>query len=170
MDGALFKQLQALADERALSLNQYCLKILSRAPHSENLQMIDLIKKYYKESLNGIVLFGSHARDTATTSSDIDILLVLDESLPLRSKLYSEWEKRLASDMAATVSPHFAHLPPDAKQVGSLWLEVALEGKVLWDPYAKVQHMLKNIRDRVSSGEYQRKMTYGVPYWTKRAI
>lgn len=169
MEAPLYRHLQERASARSLSLNQYCLNVLEAAG-PEALPFTDIIKRHYRKHLEGIVLFGSHARGTATASSDFDILIVLSPEVPLKAKLYAEWESDLAPHLSAQFSPHFIHLPRDASHVGSLWLEVSLEGKVLFDPHSTVQDFLNKLRDKVSSGDYTRKMSYGVPYWTKKKV
>ena len=48
-------------------------------------QLIDQVKEYlinmYGEKIRDVILYGSHARDEATKDSDIDILVLVDETL-----------------------------------------------------------------------------------------
>jgi len=48
-------------------------------------QLVNQVKNHlimrYEEKIRGIILYGSHARGEATNDSDIDILVLIDDSL-----------------------------------------------------------------------------------------
>ena len=87
-------------------------------------------------------MFGSRARGDAGPLSDVDLLVVVDAALPIARSLYRVWDQSLAGapalqELGASVNPHFVHLPRSCAGNsgdggGSLWLEVALHGIVLW--------------------------------------
>lgn len=172
MESSLYKKLQSIAKSKKMSLNQYSLEVLSRQELSSSGEILHLLKRHYKSDLVGLVLFGSHARGTATEASDIDLLIILNSTVKLKASLYRDWEKYIASHLDAAYSPHFTHILEGelGDNVGSLWLELAMEGRVLMDTKGLIQRRLNKIKEQVSSGEYIRKSSYGVPYWTKRKI
>jgi predicted nucleotidyltransferase len=114
--------------------------------------------------LLGAVLFGSEARGEARTGSDIDLLLVAGPSVPLTRRLYALWDEKLGEDRH---SPHFVHLPSSTADAGSLWLEAAVDGTVLYDREGRVGRFLGRLRRAIAAGRLTRKTAYGHPYWVK---
>jgi len=116
------------------------------------------------EDLLGAVLFGSEARGEARGDSDIDLLLVAGPAVPLTRRLYTLWDEQLADDRH---SPHFVHLPSASSEAGSLWLEAAVEGTVLYDRDGRIGRFLGRLRRAIAAGRLTRKTAYGHPYWVK---
>lgn len=54
-------------------------------------KILDSLKKYlteeYQERLDRIILFGSHAREEAANTSDIDVLIVLNDPVNISEEL-----------------------------------------------------------------------------------
>jgi len=120
--------------------------------------------------LDALVLFGSRARGEASESSDTDLLLCLAPGVPLTRELYSNWDDladQYPEDIPSDLSPHFSRLPESPESAGSLWLEVAIDGIVLWDRTWAVARFLASVRRYLLSGKVDRKMSYGVPYWVR---
>ncbi len=130
-------------------------------PHSEFDPIIDA----FRESLFGIVLFGSAARGDDMESSDIDLLIIVN--LPLNRKLYSKWDQELNSIVSEKFSPHFVNIPQDPHQSGSIWLEAAMEGVICYDPNGLVSTFLKELRGLIAGGVFERKWSHGHPYWAR---
>ncbi len=157
------------------SLNQLCLDLLKQ---SVSLNTFQLPKKLqasvltkWASTLKAIVLFGSKVRQTETSASDIDLLLVFDSQAPIHRELYREWQTLIDSLRDKSLekySPQFVSLPETARQAGSLWSEVALEGVVIWESGSEVSRILREIRSRIASGEMVRKLTHGQPYWVRK--
>lgn len=126
--------------------------------------MMAAISELAGEALMGVVLFGSMARGESRLNSDMDLLIILRQSLALTRKLYARWDQRFAPDEG---SPHFVHLPPDAMAAGSLWFEAAVDGIVLHDVDEEVARFLGSIRRLMASGKLKRRSAYGHPYWVK---
>jgi len=170
LHGALKKK----AAQAGLSLNEYCRRALQGAltestagqalPH-EN-AWLARIGRLLGEGLLGVVLFGSTARGRRREGSDTDLLIVVDSSLPLSRKLYSGWDEMEAEPC---LSPHYVHLPRDAEQAGSLWLEAAVDGLLLLDKTGAVNRFLRRLREEMASGRLIRKSAYGHPYWVRTA-
>ena len=118
--------------------------------------------------LLGVLLFGSTARGETRDSSDVDLMIVVDAQLPLTRSLYAGWDQSLDKTGSSRLSPHFVHLPGSAEEAGSLWLEAAVDGIVLFDREGAIARLLRAIRRSMAEGKVQRKSAYGHPYWVRR--
>lgn len=167
MEEPFLDKLQERARAQGLSINQYCLWVLSQANASLSESWLHKVKKYYGDRLLGIALFGSYARGTQSETSDKDILFVMDSKVPLKATLYREWEKHFEDKFDPLLSPHFSHLPSDLESLGSLWLELSLDAKILWDRMGHFQKTLQGIKLKILEGHYVRRHSHGVPYWVK---
>jgi predicted nucleotidyltransferase len=120
------------------------------------------------ESLSGVLLFGSVARGEQRESSDIDVMIVVGEDLPLTRSLYERWDRGLEGIASDRFSPHFVHLPGTLEEAGSIWFEAAVDAVVLFDKEGRISRFLIKLRRSMADGELQRRMVYGHPYWIKR--
>jgi hypothetical protein len=123
--------------------------------------IMNLAKQELGASFIGLLLFGSRARGDTHDSSDTDLLLVVDDSIRIDRSLYRHWDERLPDG----VSLQIAHLPTRAREAGALWLECALDARVLHDPCGKVAEFLTQARDYITSGAVVRKTTHGQGFW-----
>lgn len=123
------------------------------------------LEEFFEDALLGIVLFGSRARGEGATHSDYDYLVVVDQSVTIDRKLY-----RLVDNVFddPLVSCHVVKLPMNMDNVGSLWLEVAIDGIVEYDSNLRVQSFLRSIRKQVALGRWLRKVAHGHPYWVQQ--
>jgi uncharacterized protein len=83
---------------------------ITQAPQANVLRpFVTLLRQQYKERLDRIVLFGSHARGEATADSDIDLLIVLEEPLNATTELEqtSELTAQLCLDHNILISRMF---------------------------------------------------------------
>jgi hypothetical protein len=159
---------------KGLSLNSLCAKVLAeyieskRDPGSisngERPKWTDEIRDMFGGSLRGIVLFGSAARGESRENSDIDLLIVVGEEIPLSRRVYMDWDEKFADEK---VSPHFVHLPRDLSAAGSIWLEASVDGMVLFEKEGIVSRFLGRLRGMIASGEARRSVVCGHSYWTK---
>ena len=125
--------------------------------------LLEVVQRQFADTLEGVVLFGSYARGTALPSSDIDILLVLSASVPIDRDLYERWRPlRLAG---REVSPLIVSLPGSSEDVRGIWLEIAIDGIVLFDRTLAVSRRLAAVRESIAAGRLKRMMTHGHPYW-----
>ena len=116
-----------------------------------------------------VVLFGSVARGQAATDSDTDLLVVFDGDVRVDRALY----RHVDAIVEAAASPNppsvqLVSLPPRAEDVGGLWLEAALDGRVLWERGTQVSAFLRRLRDRIASGTMRRRTAHGHPYWVRK--
>lgn len=170
----LRKKLKNEANWRGISLNTLCQDFFDQALGQAGgagatpwTGLIERIRSEFGKVLVGIVLFGSEARGEATPSSDIDLLLVLKSSVELDREFYLRWDRAFQNKEDRRFSPHFSRLPLEVSAVGSLWLEAALDGILLWGHRREVSHFLSNLRHAMVEGMFQRKTVKGQAYWVR---
>lgn len=118
--------------------------------------------------VEGAVLFGSAARGELRLESDVDLLVVVDATVPLCRELYRSWDRWIACEpVNREINAHFVHLPDSIEAAGSLWLETALEGAVLFDEGGRVEAFLVEIRRAIASGRFVRTEVHGQPCWRR---
>ncbi|PWU14291.1 MAG: hypothetical protein C5B49_13340 [Bdellovibrio sp.] len=132
----------------------------------EALKAIDLevLKEIFTPE--AVILFGSASRGEMRSGSDVDLLIVLPKSQPVNRQLYRRWDERFCSESDKIAAPQFSHFPKG--DPASLWLEVAVEGEILYDPHGSARRQLTAIRHQIAKGGFVRKMSHGHPYWVKR--
>lgn len=177
------KVLRRHAETRKTSFNQFCISLLEGAIHLDDASLnkptlsgdfssqimryvTDAITPVFKEQIIGVALFGSAARGTMQENSDIDLLIVLSSGVVIERDLYD----RLPSHSIAghSVSPSIVELPNTTEEaLGSLWLEVALEGCILLDTDFQLSRLLISVRSEIVSGKVKRQFAYGIPYWVR---
>src|SRR3989344_4069299 len=135
---ALHHTLKKVAEREGTSLNQICLNYLtlkSKAPFIPSKEDFNWTQKVIdnfktqKIVIDGIVAFGSVVRGEEKEGSDYDILIIISSPTELSPQLYHYWDENIAQNVPQSISPHFVVIPSDIKKLGSLWLEVALEGE-----------------------------------------
>ncbi len=169
----IHEALRVEAASTGISLNAVCRGVLEeyvsrkQSPISkaeEASPVVSEIRRLLGNTLVGVVLFGSVARGESREGSDIDLLIVLSQDQALGRKLYATWDERFGVNQQ---SPHFVHIPGTAADAGSLWLETAVEGVILYDRDGSVSRFLGRIRRLIASGKLKRRSVYGHPYWVK---
>jgi predicted nucleotidyltransferase len=72
-------------EEAVTELLQYALRLSPKRTFSETLQIVRKVKQRLSEQLGDalerVILFGSVARRTATTDSDIDVMVIINDDL-----------------------------------------------------------------------------------------
>jgi predicted nucleotidyltransferase len=167
VDPPLHLSLRNEADENDMSLNDWIVHNLSGSIRQTPLMpIVHRLQRHLGSDLIGIVQFGSSVRREMRSNSDIDLLIVLDKNRPISRSLYADWDKKMDSPKDDIFSPQFSHLPKFC-EFSSLWLEVAIEGEILFDTNERLFQMLLKIRGAIAAGMYQRKLSHGHPYWIK---
>ncbi len=147
------------------SLNTLCQHKLSAAApiiETNGLPLNQIITSFCPV---GVVLFGSTVRGEATSKSDIDLLIVLDSKKMISRDFYRHWDKLHFKD---SISPQFVHLPRIKEPLGSLWLECAIEGEILYDPNKSLRVCFREIRQSIAEGSYTKKISHGQSYWIRQ--
>ena len=161
-------KLKEKADNNAVSLNEYCVSILGDSLKNgfefegrEFSQIISKSKLLFQNNLLAVIVFGSRARGDFTSESDLDVLIVLDQSAEVTRKLYSIWDREKCK--VTNLSVHFSKLPDNS--LSGFWCEIALDGIVIFDKSLIVSQFIIELRTKILSGEYKAKYSHGHRYW-----
>ncbi len=171
IDPSLHAALRANARSEGVSLNRYCARKLG-SPGSELPQpasdVVDRAFSILGESLSGVVVFGSWARGAPSWESDLDVLVIAADRLPISRGLYRHWDEgpELEWDGHA-VEPHFVHLPAEDRTPTGLWAEVAMDGLVLFERGLAVSRRLAGIRRRILEKRISHRVVHGNSYWVR---
>lgn len=118
------------------------------------------------DALLGVVAFGSWARGEETSTSDLDVLLIAGEGVPVSRALYRRWDAGPGlSWHGHEVTPHFVRLPSGDAPVSGLWAEVARDGLILFERELAVSRHLAGVRRRIARGELSVRKAGGNRYW-----
>lgn len=179
MPSDFHQRLAAEAKRRSLSLNRLSLDLIEkgmkagRQKDSQNGRILSpylkRLRKHFGDSLEGVVLFGSQARNEAHQVSDWDLLIVLSASAVVGRDLYRWWDEAFSQKKGdQVVSPHFVSLPEKVGSLGGLWYEVALSSEILFDREGGVDFFLKEVRKEIEEDSVRRYWSHGHPYWVVR--
>jgi predicted nucleotidyltransferase len=119
------------------------------------------------ENLLGVVLYGSHARGEAREDSDVD-LLVIARDLPERRYDRAVFLQRLARGIED--APPFSLLGKTPEEFEhyfpSLYLDIGLDGVVLFDREGYTDGKLKRIREIIAeAGLVRERLEGGDMFW-----
>jgi len=164
----LHRALAERADRAGTSLNRLCIDLLSTGVDSRDPEssLFAKLRGCFGPSLRAIVLFGSHARGSAMDTSDTDVLLVFAPETEISRALYRKWEDSPDAEGSPDLSLHCV-TPADPERAGGLWLEVALDGIVLWDADGATSRLLAALKRRIAEGRYVREKSHGHGYWKR---
>lgn len=175
--GNLHKRLVNIAKNSGKSLNQTCIDLLNlglTGPTGESGLITTLggvsqkVRDHFGSTLHGIILFGSYARNEATESSDIDLLIVLGRGVVIERTLYVWWDDNIKWTGEGVVNPHFVNLPDKPEGAGGLWLEVATNGKIIYQNGSLFNKLFLGLRECINSGQVRKHISNGHPYWVWR--
>lgn len=165
----LHAALRDAARRAGLSLNEYCVRALA-APGTNPARPGAVIAAraiaLFGPDLVGVLLYGSWARGEATASSDIDALVVLEAARPITRALYREWDRVTLEHDGHPIEVHFVGLPAPGGAPGTVWLEAALDGIVVFDRGGRMTRHLGEVRRDIAAGTRVRRRAHGQPYWT----
>jgi predicted nucleotidyltransferase len=173
IDPRLHATLRAAADAAGTSLNDYCARKLAAAPANLGepaaAQAVARAAALVGEDLIAVAVFGSWARERLTETSDVDLLIVVDEHLAVNRELYRRWDEEPLDWDGRRAEPHFVHLPGESRRVPGLWAEVAVDGIVLFDRGFALSRRLTRLRRDIVAGRIVRREAHGQPYWVVAA-
>ncbi len=172
IDAALHAALRSAADQEGLSLNEYCARKLALPGERVIGPASDVVERAARTvggALLGVVAFGSWARGNLADSSDIDLLIVVDEATPIHRTLYEDWDDSPLRWGGHLVEPHFVHLPSEENILSGVWAEVAVEGIVLFERELVVSRRLVQVRRQIAAGSIVRRRAHGQHYWVEVA-
>lgn len=170
LDPALHAALRAAAACEGVSLNDYCAMRLAAplghpAARAGAVAVVRQAARCTGAALIGVVVFGSWSRGEAAPGSDVDVLIVVDGSLPVSRALYRRWDADSVAWDGHAVEPHFVHLPAPDRRVAGLWGEVAIDGIVLFERGHRVSRRLAAVRRDIATGKVKRREVHGQGYW-----
>jgi len=172
IDPGLHAALREAAREAGVSLNEYCLRKLASPAGDVAGPAADAVERaaaMFGDSLVGIVVYGSWARDELAETSDIDLLVIVDRRVAITRELYRTWDASPIRWDARPVEPHFVHLPDRSARISSTWAEVALDGVVLFERGVVVSRLLVDLRRKIVAGELVQRRIHGQTYWVEAA-
>ena len=168
IDPRLHGLLRREAATAGASLNEWCSRTLA-APGAAGIDaaaaVVLPLRARLGDALLGVVVYGSFARGELSTTSDVDLLVVVAERVPITRALYREWEGGVPPWDGREVDLHFVHLPDPTAAVSGSWAEAAVCGIVLYDRNLALSRRLIGIRERIAAGRLVRRMAQGQPYW-----
>ncbi len=123
------------------------------------------LREALRERLVAVVLFGSRARRQATAESDWD-LLVLAEGLPEKAFDRLLYLKRLLPTECRGAISALAKTPREFEaHLSSLYLDIALDGQVLYDPLGYAAERLGSLRALLDEVGLYRERTEAGDSW-----
>ena len=128
--------------------------------------VLDALKRGLGERLRSAVLFGSRARGDADEWSDWD-LLVIAHDLPEKALRRHLWLKEMLPDAWRSRVAILAKTPDEfAARLPALYLDIALDGVVLYDADGEITRRLAGLRRLIREQGLrregtQRDMTWG---------
>lgn len=174
MPPTLHQKLAKWAMQEGVSLNKVCTQLLEsglRHTHEEPawqraaMELLPLLQERFGGKLLGVALFGSQVSGEATARSDLDILIVLDRSIPIHRSLYRWWEEAVPYKREPERAPHFVHLPVKPRTAGSLWFEITLKHKILYQKKRCLDRIFRELQQLIDSAQIRRESVHGHPYW-----
>jgi predicted nucleotidyltransferase len=170
----LRRALAAQAAHEQTSVNELCVQRLSGPdlpflPRRDVAALLARARAVAGPHLQGVLVHGSFARGEARAASDVDVLVVVDRTLPLTRTLYRQWDAETPSWAGRSIDAHFIHAPAVGTRPSSVWCEAATEGLVLFDATGAVSRSLVAARAAIAQGDLVRKIVHGQPYWTVAA-
>jgi predicted nucleotidyltransferase len=128
-------------------------------------QAVMALKDAMCDRLIAVVLYGSRARGEASMESDWD-LLVIAMDLPVRSLPRHWYLKRLLPVSCRSSVTMLAKTPEEFDEhYSSLYLDIALDGQVIYDPQGFIATRLDVLRRRISQAGLKRIHTSGGFVW-----
>ncbi len=172
IDPALHRELRAAARRAGLSLNEYCARKLAQPGGSTSTEAAAVLARaaaIHGAALIGVAAFGSWARGRAGDTSDVDLLIVLEDRVAIGRRAYHAWDEAPLTWDGREVEPHLVHIPAPGSRVSGLWAEVATDGVILFEREYRLSRRLVPIREAIAEGRLVRRRVHGQTYWVEAA-
>jgi predicted nucleotidyltransferase len=132
--------------------------------HEVPRKAVEALRAGLGERLVAVVLFGSRARGDHRPESDWD-LLVIAEGLPERPFDRQLFLNRLVSACRAPVSVIARTRQEFESHLPSLYLDIALDGRILYDPTGYASLRLAHLRRLIDAAGLYRERTPAGDMW-----
>jgi hypothetical protein len=170
----LHSMLRSAARDAGSSLNDYCARKLAAPGASLDAlpgaaAVVERAAELFGADLVGVIAFGSWTRGEAMTRSDVDVLVVVERSAPIRRDLYRRWDVQPLRLEGREIEPHFVRLSSSDEPATGLWAEAAIDGLILFERGARLSRRLGEVRRAIVAGRLIRRLAHGQPYWTEVA-
>lgn len=127
--------------------------------------LVAALKEALGERLVALILFGSRARREAHPGSDWDVFLIATE-LPRRFwERHLQLKQALPAEFRGAVSLLAATTREFESRISSLYLDLALEGQILYDPEGYATRRLAALRQRIAELGLKRQQTPAGSRW-----
>lgn len=129
----------------------------------ERQEIVDWLKSFLGARLVAVILYGSRARREDRPDSDYDVLVIardLPDDLVERSRFFQPYRARLGLrvDLIAKSPQLFESYLP------AVYLDIALDGVVLYDPSGYAQEKLTRLREIIDEAGLYRKAVPGAGF------
>jgi predicted nucleotidyltransferase len=173
---SLHRELKGKAARSGQSLNQICTDALVFALKNQGQELPikrlnslqAKLQKHFGEELSAIIVFGSAVKGEQFTESDIDILVVLENSQPILREIYRHWDEKIEDHKKPIINPHFVHWPQKTGFCSSLRLEVAQAHQWIFAKNPYVKRHLESLHHFFADQKVIRKDNHGQPYYVWR--
>ena len=168
------KKLSLAARQEQRSLNAYLNDLLAAhlydSSPSWKQALIRMSKELFPQQLLGLLVYGSTLRNEHfNQASDIDIAIVLDKTVPLKRTLYRKLDQ--ATEKVGLPHKFSLVLIQEARldkiHQQSLWIELALNSKILYEKQHALSELLFKLREKLFFQKHTLKsnLSHGQRYW-----
>jgi predicted nucleotidyltransferase len=143
------------------------MKAMTRANYSEEIlnQVVAALRTALGDRLMAVVLFGSQARGEAREDSDWDVLVIAEE-LPEDPLERGHLLRQLLPIPCRVAISFLARTPQEFEgHLSSLYLDIALDGQILYDPKGYAEERLSTLRRRIEEAGLFREKTPAGDFW-----
>lgn len=131
-------------------------------------QIVAALKEGLGERLVSLVLYGSRARDEARRGSDWDLFIIATDLPPHNWERHILLKRFLPAAYRGAVSI-LAKTPPEFEaNISSLYLDIAQDGRILFDPQGYAAKRLAALRRLMEEMGLYRKKSPGGEVWKWR--
>lgn len=164
----LHRMLTRAAQAEGLSFNEACVQSLrsmvGRREQSSADAIIDRADRLFQPHVLGLIALGSVTRGDAAATSDVDVLVVLDDRAALTRGVYRRWDEEGPLTLnGRQVDIHFVTLSDHEGPPTAVWCEAAVEGEVWLDRGSRISARLSGVRRAIAEGRIRRAYAHGQP-------